>query len=213
VAGKAGDPVNVASPRDPEFGVTTRRHGLRRSVAMLQWRRAGDGFERSWETVPVDDGDFPAGRSNPEFPLPSREWLAEVRVDGRPLARDALVALGEWRRLRPDFASLPGNMSATFQPEGDGLGTAANPQSPDIGDLRITWQALHLPPLAGRIVLEDGTWRIAPGQQPADGDAEAPAPDAASTLAPGPAAWRDWRVLLVALGVLLAIGIAVARRR
>jgi hypothetical protein len=208
-----GDPVNAESPRDPEFGVATDRHGLRRHVAMLQWARRDGGFTRIWSASPIDASGFPEARANPPFPLPSREWLADVRVDGRPLPPDVIAALGEWRALRPDFASLPGNMSATFQPEGDGLGTAANPQSPEVGDLRVTWQALHLPPLAGRIVLEDGAWRVAPAAEPADGGGTASTPEGATSLASGPGRWLDWRVLLVALGVLAAIGFAIARRR
>ncbi|GAB3727965.1 hypothetical protein GCM10028862_05020 [Luteimonas pelagia] len=206
-----GEPMNVAAPKDPEFGVETKRHGLRRAVAMLQWRRAGGGYARTWADAPVDDAGHPDGRANPDFPIPSREWIAEVRVDGRPLAREALLALGEWRPLRPDFASLPGNMSATFQPEGDGLGTAANPQAPEVGDLRITWQALHLPPLAGRIVLDDGTWRLAPGVPARPGGPDVPAMEEARVVSG--VGWLDWRVALLALGVLALLGIAVARRR
>src|SRR3546814_13476586 len=51
-------------------------------------------------------------------------------------------------------------MSATFQPEGDGLGSAENPLAPQVGDLRITWRALVLPPLAERLVLRDGQWTL-----------------------------------------------------
>src|SRR3546814_4944058 len=51
-------------------------------------------------------------------------------------------------------------MSATFQPEGDGLGSAENPLAPEVGDLRITWRDFKLPPLADRLELRDGKWTL-----------------------------------------------------
>jgi hypothetical protein len=101
-------------------------------------------------------------------------------VDGRPVDEDVLKVLGQWRGFRPGFSALPGNLSATFQPEGDGLGSAENPLDPQIGDLRITWHEMTLPPLAGRVALRDAVWVLKPGAAVAENGA-APAPDPATS--------------------------------
>ena len=81
--------------------------------------------------------------------------------------------LGEWRDFRPSFSALPGNLAATFQPEGIGLGSADNPLQPRIGDLRIHWRDLMLPPLDGLVALRDGRWQLVPHAVPASVDAPA----------------------------------------
>src|SRR3546814_5396317 len=140
--------------RDPDFGVPTRQAGLQRHVEMYQWTRDGSGYALEWRAARVESSGFAPGHENPrQSPLREREWRAPVSVDGRPVPGDVLTALGRWQQFRPNFSALPGNMSATFQPEGDGLGSAENPLAPQVGDLRITWRALVLPPLAERLVL------------------------------------------------------------
>lgn len=150
--------------RDPDFGVRTREPGLERVVEMYQWRPAANGYARDWSREPVDSAGFAPGHENPAFPLRSQRWLpGRVTVDGVPLDEEVLAALGEWREFRPSFSALPGNLAATFQPEGDGLGSAENPLAPEVGDLRIHWRERVLPPLAGRIELRDGAWRLRAG--------------------------------------------------
>src|SRR3546814_907075 len=128
---------------------------------MYQWTRDGSGYALEWRGARVDSSGFAPGHENPrQIPLREREWRAPVSVDGRPVPGDVLTALGRWQQFRPNFSALPGNMSATFQPEGDGLGSAENPLAPQVGDLRITWRALVLPPLAERLVLRDGQWTL-----------------------------------------------------
>lgn len=121
--------------RDPDFGVVAHDAiGLQRRVDMYQWHRDGDVYRLDWNNTVVDSAGFVPGHENPaEIPLQARTWLAPGHED----------ANGAWVPLRPDFSALPGNLSATFQPEGDGLGSAANPASPEPGDLRITWHVLH----------------------------------------------------------------------
>jgi len=74
-----------------------------------------------------------------------------------------LQTLGTWRVFRPNFSRLPANLAASFQPEGDGLGSAENPLEPRVGDLRIQWRELQLPPLEGKVELRDGRWRLSSG--------------------------------------------------
>jgi hypothetical protein len=159
------------SVRDAEFGVAARHYGLERLVEMYQWRAAGQAYARTWSAQPIDSVGFAPGHANPPFPLKSRRWLAKsISIDGKLLDAEVMAELGRWQDFRPSFSALPGNLAVTFQPEGDGLGSAENPLDPQVGDLRIHWRELVLPPLQGRIVLRDGRWRL-PAQPPA------PAPD------------------------------------
>ena len=154
-----GEPVSDEVVRDREFGVSARHFGLERRVEMYQWRAKDGGYERVWSETPVDSSGYSPGHGNPDFPLRGRRWLAErVTLDDKPLDRSVIEQFGQWRLFRPNFSALPGNLAATFQPEGDGLGSAENPLDPQIGDLRIGWRELTLPPLSGRVSLERGTW-------------------------------------------------------
>jgi len=195
-----GAPQPDRTVRDPEFGVRARHLGLERRVAMLQWQRGPGGYAKAWSEALVDSSGFDPGHRNPPaFPLHGRRWLARVvTVDGKPLDPSVLAALGIWRDFRPSFNALPANLAATFQPEGDGLGSADNPLDPQIGDLRIRWRDLDLPPLDDRLVLREGRWQLSPvtpgGESPSGGDPpQAP-------CAPAPVRW-PWLLggLLLAL--------------
>jgi uncharacterized membrane protein YecN with MAPEG domain len=156
-------PVSDEVLRDPDFGVTARHFGLERRVAMYQWRASGPGYERVWSEQPIDSTGYAPGHDNPEFPLHGRRWVARrITLDGKPLDASAIARFGQWNVFRPNFSRLPGNLAATFQPEGDGLGSAENPLDPQIGDLRIGWRELTLPPLEGRVALDEGVWVPAP---------------------------------------------------
>lgn len=151
-----------ATPRDAEFGVVSRKFGLERRVEMYQWRAAGQGYEKVWSALPISSSGFARGHDNPQdIPLASHRFMpGSVKIDGVPVDPEAIARLGEWRAFRPNFSALPGNLSATFQPEGDGLGSAENPLDPQIGDLRVTWRELELPQLEGKVALQDGVWKL-----------------------------------------------------
>jgi Transmembrane protein 43 len=209
-----GAPLGAPQPdrtvRDPEFGVRARHLGLERRVTMLQWQRGPTGYTRVWSEALVDSSaSDPAHRNPTAFPLNSRRWLARtVTIDGKPLDPAVLPALGIWRDFRPSFNALPANLAATFQPEGDGLGSADNPLDPQVGDLRIQWRDLELPPLDDRLVLRDGRWQLSPAASSAD-TASAADPSVVP-LAPAPVRW-PWLAggLLLAL---VAVGIWWKRR-
>jgi len=215
-------PVGEAQPdapvRDVEFGVTVRQFGLERHVEMLQWESTPNGFARVWSDEPIDASRFDPAHANPVgWPLPGRRWLARsATLDGKPLDADVVATLGEWRDFRPSFNALPGNMAVTFQPEGDGLGSADNPLAPEVGDLRIRWRQLVLPPLQGRVRLENGSWTLVPASDAADvaaSVAPAPAPVIA-TPASDPA--RDERPRLrwwLGGGAIVVLLVTVAARR
>lgn len=207
-----GAPVNESTLRDTEFGVGTRQFGLQRRVEMYQWRRAGAGYAAAWAQEPVDSSGFDAAHANPgAFPVRTRYWIAtRVLLDGKALDEDVLKETGTWRGFRPGFSALPGNLSATFQPEGDGLSSSENPLDPQVGDLRITWHELTLPSLAGKVALQGDTWVPA-----ADAAPDAPAAEAAAMAPPAAAVpqspRRPW--WLFGIGVLAVLAAWVLLRR
>jgi hypothetical protein len=215
-AQEEGAPEANAAPqpdktvRDPDFGVVARHFGLERRVEMYQWHAAGQGYVRGWNEQPLDSAGFAPGHDNPPFPLRGRRWQAPmVSVDGVPLDAQVIARLGQWRDFRPSFNALPGNLAATFQPEGDGLGSAENPLAPQVGDLRIRWRELVLPPLQDRIVLRDGRWQLRIDAAPvAAADAGNPASPPPPDAAPRRAAWWFGGGALVVLVAAMA-----ARRR
>lgn len=215
----SGAPLPDAPLRDVEFGVTVRQFGLERRVEMLQWQSVDRGYARVWSDAPVDSSHFDAAHANPvDWPLPGRRWLAgAVMPDGKPLDPEVIAALGEWRDFRPSFTALPANMAATFQPEGDGLGSADNPLAPVVGDLRIRWRELVLPPLQGRVRLQGGRWHLVPagsGDPTAVAATATPVVPASATNAAAPpaTAWPRWWIGGGVLVLLLAIA-AFRRQR
>ena len=198
-----GEPVTDAVVRDAEFGVSACHFGLERRVEMLQWQAARGGYVKAWSGEAIDSSGFAPGHANPDsFPLRSQRWIATpITVDGKPLEPRVIERLGEWRSFRPNFSALPGNLAATFQPEGDGLGSAENPLDPQIGDLRIQWRELKLLPIAGKVELRDGLWQLR----------SVPQPQAVPAITPEAPRRAPWLVGGGLLAVL--IGLAVARRR
>lgn len=161
-----GQPQADRPVTDAEFGVVSRQLGLQRQVEMYQWRASDSRYEKTWSAERIDSKTYAPGHDNPlGFPLQQRQWIAdEILLDGKPVDPTVLKALARWRDYRPDFSALPGNLAATFQPEGDGLGSAVNPLDPQVGDLRITWQELSLPSLKGAVAMDNGVWMLAQTQ-------------------------------------------------
>jgi len=212
VAQPQGAPTVAHAPRDAEFGVTARGFGLQRQVEMLQWRKFGPGYRKEWSAQPIDSAGYAKDYRNPgDFPIATRYWIAaDASLDGRPIDDDVLKEFGQWRDFRPGFTALPANLAATFQPEGDGLGTADNPLDPQVGDLRVHWRELELPPLQGRVALQGGVWIPASDAVP---ESVVAASDTVADAASNPAlgfAKRWWWALLLAL---LAAGLWWRRRR
>ena len=210
-----GEPRSGGELLDPDFRVTTRQFGLDRRVEMYQWRVGEDGYRRVWNSALIDSSGFAPGHENPpDLPLGSERWWAQdATLDGRPLDVAVLRTLGQWRGFRPGFSRLPANLAATFQPEGDGLGSSENPLDPQIGDLRVSWRELVLPPLAGKVELRGGAWRL-----PANAVAtRGPTPQSSSVESRSNESGLSnyWPWWLGGIALLLAIGVArrVGRRR
>lgn len=207
-----GYPDPGAVLRDRDFGVDTREFGLDRRVEMYQWRLADGGYERVWNAAPIDSSTFAPGHENPpRLPLENlRWWAAKPTLDGRPLDADVLRTLGEWRVLQPNFSRLPANLAASFQPEGQGLGSAENPLDPQIGDVRISWRELVLPPLADKVALNQGIWRRVASSMP--GSPADPNPGAATAMRETGRTQRLWPVFGGGFVVIVAIVVALRRR-
>ena len=203
-----GQPATAHPPRDAEFGVVAHGFGLQRQVEMLQWRRFGPGYRKEWSAQPIDSSGYAKAYRNPAgFPIETRYWIAEdATLDGKPIDDDVLKEFGNWRDFRPGFSALPANLAATFQPEGDGLGTADNPLDPQVGDLRVRWRELELPPLQGRVALQGGVWIPASDAVPENVVA---ASDTVADASTKPDRWLWW----IAAAVVLAIGGAGWLRR
>ena len=207
-----GEPRAAEALRDPEFGVRTRQFGLQRRVEMYQWRKDGGRYARVWSAEPIPSAGHDPGHANPgALPIRTRYWIARgVTLDGRPLQEDVLKELGRWRGFRPGFTALPGNLAATFQPEGDGLSSAENPLDPRIGDLRIAWLELTLPPLAGKVALEDGVWVPAAARDVPEKDASGIPDDRTAATRPASRTWLLGGALVLAA---LAVWLMLRRRR
>ncbi len=205
-----GQPVSAHPPRDAEFGVAARGFGLQRRVEMLQWRRFGPGYRKEWSEQPIDSAGYAQAYRNPgDFPIVTRYWIAaDVMLDGKAVDDDVLKEFGQWRDFRPGFSALPANLAATFQPEGDGLGTADNPLDPQVGDLRVHWRVLELPSLAGKVALQGGVW--IPASDAVSAGVVAGSDTVADATSAKPNRWILW---LVAAVVLVGGGAWWLRRR
>lgn len=214
-----GKPEAGGVLKDTEFGVTTRQFALQRRVEMFQWQRDGGGYGKVWSEAPIASSGFDADHRNPgRFPMQARFWVStEVSLDGKPVHEDVLKQFGRWHGFRPGFSALPGNLAATFQPEGDGLSSAENPLAPQIGDLRVTWREMRLPDLAGKVVLQQGRWLPADDNVVADSGLE---PDPGLRTATtnggtkvGYGVSRAWLAAVAGALVLLLLLFARRRRR
>lgn len=205
-----GQPMVAQAPRDPEFGVTARGFGLQRQVEMLQWRQEGGGYRKEWSEEPIDSSGYAKDRRNPAaFPIATRYWIAsDATLDGKAIDDDVLKEFGEWRDFRPGFSALPANLAATFQPEGDGLGTADNPLDPQVGDLRVHWRVLELPSLAGKVALQGGVW--IPASDAVSAGVVAGSDTVADATSTKPDRWLWW---LAVVAVVLIGGAWWLRRR
>lgn len=215
-------PEGVPQPGKPlhdrDFGVSTRQFGLEREVEMYQWRAVDDGYQAVWNSARIDSSPFAPGHENPAAPpLESRRWWAEgVTLDGHPLDPQVLRSLGSWQPLRPNFSRLPANLAASFQPEGDGLGSSENPLAPQVGDLRVRWRELMLPALAGKLELRGGVWQATAATAAAAVVRPGPEPviEIADVVEIRARGWWPWLAAAVAvLAGLLLLLIRYRRRR
>lgn len=215
--------LSVERPaRDRPFGVVVDTPLLERKVEMQQWRELEDvsgrvTYVRNWFDHPIDSASFkqPAGHDNPPFPFHDARFKGgDPRVAGLLLGGALRQALPGKEPVQPDFSTLPSNLTASFRLADGMLWSGLHPRSPQLGDLRLSWNMRPLLELSILARVEQGVLVPSPNL-PAPGYVIMVGDMPADTMLPGlPVMPRHtwlWRVL----GMLLAIaglGLAVSAR-
>jgi hypothetical protein len=146
---------------DPDFGVAVRALALRRTVEMWQWQRT-DGvpgaasYQALWSQQAIDSSAFDRTHRNPTMPFASAQWWSDsTLLNGRPVGPALLATLDGWQTQAAQVDLLPANLAAIFAVEGGMLYSGNDSAQPQIGDLRVSWQALPAGPVYG-LALVDG---------------------------------------------------------
>lgn len=140
----------VEAPLDRQFNQQTNQPVLIRHVHMFQWHETRYGgpasYEQDWIDHPVDSSQFahPGGHSNPgKLPLEGAQFDAGlVRLNDFVLDPALVHALTGSEPVAPDLRSLPSNLAASFSLFNNSLVTSAVPSNPQVGDLRVSWEAV-----------------------------------------------------------------------
>jgi len=165
----------VESPLDQQFNQQSNQPVLIRHVQMFQWHELRYGgpvaYELDWEDHPIDSSHFehPEGHTNPgKFPLESAQFDAGlVRLNDFVLDPALVHALTGSQPVTPDLRSLPSNLAASFSLFNNSLVTSAVPSNPQLGDLRVSWEAV--PAQGVTVVAKVSGNRLIPAIDAADG--------------------------------------------
>lgn len=150
---RVSGPLQVTEPaRDDAFNLSVNTPTLTRHVERFQWReiRLGNAihYELDWSEKRLDAAQFarPAGHANPgAFPLSGASFAApRVRLSGFTLSPPLQQALPGSMAVAPAVKQLPSNLAASFSAHEKYLMTSANPGSPRLGDLRVSWEAVPI---------------------------------------------------------------------
>lgn len=148
----SGVPRIVQPPVDPVFAARADTTMLQRVVEMFQWHEIKVGGDISYQLDWIDHSvdwhhfDHPGGHANPRhFPFHGATFVApEVRLDGFRLSAAMVRALPGFEACDPDLSRLPPNLEASFHTYHGALVSSADPGSPRLGDLRVSWQCIPL---------------------------------------------------------------------
>ncbi|GLQ97044.1 TMEM43 family protein [Dyella mobilis] len=165
----------VEAPLDRQFNQQSNQPVLIRHVQMFQWHEVHYGgpaaYELDWEDQPIDSSHFehPAGHVNPgKFPLQSEQFDAGlVRVNDFMLDPALVHALVGSQPVSPDLRSLPSNLAASFSLYNNSLVTSAVPSAPQLGDLRVSWEAVPIQDVT--VVAKVSGNKLIPASDAADG--------------------------------------------
>ena len=171
-----GAPEVKTPARDAQFGVSIDAPALVRKVEMFQWKEMRYGGQRSyemdWFDYPIDSSAFgnQTGHANPgAFPINAARFDSpDVTVAGFKLAPALVRMIDGVEPFAPDLSHVPPNMAATFQSSDGMLVTSANPDHPQVGDLRISW--MRIAPSNLTVFARDDGGTLVPASNPA-GDA------------------------------------------
>jgi hypothetical protein len=170
-----GDIQVVESPLDQQFNQQTEQPVLIRHVQMFQWHEVQFGgppsYELDWEDKPIDSSHFahPEGHTNPgAIPLQSQQFYAgAVRLNDFTLSTTLLRALQGSQDVAPNLRNLPSNLAASFSLYNGHLVTSAVPSNPQVGDLRVGWEAV--PTQTVTVVAKVNGNKLVPASDAADG--------------------------------------------
>ncbi len=218
-------PTVVEAPRDPEFNLSVNTPVLTRHVEMFQWREVRVGarahYEMDWVDHWLDASHFddPHGHANPtRFPLSGKRFDAGlVQMGGFRLSPVLQHALPGLASVVPDMRALPANLAASFGRHGDYLQTSAHADSPQLGDIRVSWDQIPLRTMTIVARLDGGN--LLPAPDAADGRGyqiavgEVGMLDLFPDLPTPPRAVMFKRVLGVLLAVLGTFVLLTERRR
>lgn len=152
---------------DPLLGVSASAIELERRVEMYQWteksesreeKKLGGGtetvttytYQKEWTSSPVDHSSFQeaAGHENPGFPFHGESWRAEeVRLGGFTLAPELAGKVSRGQALtlgQEHLDAVPDDsLRSGLQLSGGGFYRGADPQSPQVGDVRVTFEVVE----------------------------------------------------------------------
>ncbi|KJS02576.1 MAG: hypothetical protein VR65_05150 [Desulfobulbaceae bacterium BRH_c16a] len=177
---------------DPDLGVQARAIGLIRKVEMYQWqersksetrKKLGGGEEtvttysyaREWAGRAIDSAHFkkPEGHANPaRMAYESKTVIADdVRLGAYRLPDFLVRKIGNETPLTLDTNfKPPHNMPGTIHRENNGFYFGTNPDTPQVGDLRIEYKVV-LPADISLVARQMGS-SFAPYQASAGGTIE-----------------------------------------
>ncbi len=165
-----GEATTKETLTDPEFGVAANALKLTRNVEMYQWReekksktrkKLGGGeetvntyeYRRDWSDQLIDSSEFkePTGHGNPaELPVKPETLVAsKVTLGGFTLPRSLVDRIDSAMPLAVDGSGLPAEMQGKAQPTRGGYYVGAgNPSSPQIGDVRVSFEVVRPAPVS-----------------------------------------------------------------
>jgi len=212
----AGELAASESLIDPDFGVAARALGLRRTVEMWQWQRTDSvpgaaSYQAKWSQQSIDSSAFDRAHRNPTMPFASAQWWSNsALLNGRPVSPELLGTLDGWQTQAARVDLLPANLAAIFAVEDGMLYSGNDSAQPQIGDLRVSWQALPAGPVHGLALVDDAALAMAEGAGLIRGTSlETELPGLAQGARPGSdLLW--WLLAAVLIGV---VSLVIVRRR
>lgn len=159
-----GTATTGAKLADPVFGITINAIKLKRIVKMYQWKETekketaketGGGtttkttytYAKVWNEGLIDSRQFkkPQGHANPSaMALTNKESVAkEVKLGAYALSPGLVDKINKYEELPANSAaSLPSALQGKVTLDQGNYYVGQNPQSPEIGDLKIEFQVI-----------------------------------------------------------------------
>lgn len=140
---------------DELFYLSANVIALNRIVEMYQWQEEGpqDGeagavsYSKVWSKQPIVSSKFrqPQGHSNPKMELSSSSYVAENVFLGGFVLSDSFIAqlsgVEDYPLVEDDYVKINPDMSS-FKLYRGMYYRGANPETPEIGDIRVRYTAL-----------------------------------------------------------------------